>query len=238
MKIKHESGIKIEDDGKKITLDPSKQMEEGVVTHGHMDHLVKDSYMTPPTLDILGVRKGEKRGDELLYGSSREVGGFEVTLYPAGHVFGSAMVKVDDVLYTGDFNPHGGKTCKRAAPYDCSTLIIESTYGKTEYRLPPKDQVTDDLLAWTEQQRNEGPLAFGAYQFGKAQELIALLNEIGITPYTTESIAEISEVYNSYDMGLEYRIWDEDRAEEDYTVVVPPGEVKKPAGEILKKVKK
>ncbi len=235
MKIEHQSGIAIEKDERKIILDPSKQVKNGIVTHGHLDHLVKDSYMTPPTLDILEARKGEKRGEEILYGSEQNINGFEVTLYPAGHVFGSAMVKVDDVLYTGDFNPHGGKTCKRAAPYDCETLIIESTYGKSEYQLPPKGEVTEDLIAWTEHKIEEGPIVFGAYQFGKAQEVIALLNEIGEVPYTTEKIGEISEVYNSYDVGLEYEIWD--RPEGNYTAVVPPGELKKPSGNIVRSAK-
>jgi len=236
MKIKHKHGITIEKDGKEIILDPSRQVKNGVVTHGHLDHLVKDSYMTPPTLDILEARKGEKRGEEILYGSKQDINGFEVTLYPAGHVFGSAMVKVDDVLYTGDFNPHGGKTCKRAVPYDCESLIIESTYGKSEYQLPSKKDVTEDLIAWTEHQIEEGPVVFGAYQFGKAQEIIALLNEIGEIPYTTEKIAEISEVYNNYDIGLKYKNWDE--PEENYTAVVPPKELKKPPGRIIQHAKR
>lgn len=236
MEIEHQSGITIKDGDRKIILDPSKQMEKGIVTHGHLDHLVKDALMTPPTLDILEVRKGEKRGKKIHYASAQEIEGFEVTLYPAGHVFGSAMVKVNDVLYTGDFNPHGGRTCKRAAPYECETLIIESTYGKREYSLPPKEEVTKDLKAWTEEHLTHGPVLFGSYEFGKAQELIALLNEMGERPYTTGPIADITEVYNSYDLGLEYEIWDGEV--ENDPVVVPPGEIKKPVGEIVKEVKR
>lgn len=235
MKIKHQNGITIEKDDKSIILDPTRQTEKGIVTHGHLDHLVKDSYMTPPTLDILEARKGEKRGEEILYGFPHDIDGFEVTLYPAGHVFGSAMIKVDDVLYTGDFNPYGGKTCKKASAYDCDTLIIESTYGERKYQLPPKEEVTEDLIAWTEHQIEEGPVVFGAYQFGKAQEMIALLNDMGERPYTTEKIAEISHVYNSYDQGLEFDIWDEPTG--NYTAVVPPGELKKTPGNIIRRAK-
>jgi len=238
MKIEHNHGINIKEDDKNVILDSSKQVKNGVVTHGHLDHLVKDSYMTPPTLDILEVRKGEKRGKRILYGFPHDVGGFEVTLYPAGHVFGSAMAKVEDVLYTGDFNPYGGKTCKRAVPYDCSTLIVESTYGKPEYDLPPKDEVIEDLLAWTKQQIEEGPVIMGAYQFGKAQEIIALLNEEGIKPYTPNSIAKISEVYNSYDIGLEYEVWNGKAKEDNYALVVPPGELRRPVGEMMREVRK
>ncbi len=238
MRIANQNGITIEEDGKKVILDPSRQVENGVVTHGHLDHLVKDAFMTPPTLDVLEIRKGEKRGEELLYGFPQDIGGFEVTLYPAGHVFGSAMVKVEDVLYTGDFNPQGGRTCKRAVPYDCEILIIESTYGKTQYRLPSKEHVTTDLLAWIEQQLDEGPVALGAYQFGKAQEVIALLNEIGEEPYVSSSIADICAVYNSYDIGLEYNRWEDDPLEDNYTAVLPSNELRRPVGEKMRRIRK
>ncbi len=237
MEITYESGICLKENGNKLILDPSRQTDIGVVTHGHLDHLVKDAHMTPPTLDVLEVRKGEKRGQELLYGTPKKINGLEVTLYPAGHVLGSAMVKVEDVLYTGDFNPYGGKTCKRAVPYDCSTLIVETTYGKKDYRLPSKEMVTSDILAWTEHQLEDGPVVFGGYQFGKAQETIALINDLGFTPYTTKDVAEICDVYNIYDMGLDYKIWEGDDGD-DFTAVVPPKELKKPAGDIVKNAKK
>ncbi len=236
MKVEQKSGITIKNGTKKIILDPSRQVKNGVVTHGHLDHLVKDSYMTPPTLDILEVRKGEKRGKEIDYAVTKDIENFDVTLYPAGHVFGSAMIKVDDILYTGDFNPLGGNTCKRAVPYDCDTLIIESTYGKREYSLPSKEKVTEDLIAWTEQQLEEGPVVFGAYQFGKAQEIISLLNDIDECPKTTKEIAEISEVYNLYDQGLEFSTGD--LPSDNYTAVVSPNHLKRPAGKIVRDAKK
>ena len=236
MDIRYDSGICIEDGDSKIILDPSRQSDIGVVTHGHLDHLTKDAYMTVPTLDILKVRKGERRGKGLMYGSPKKINGLEVTLYPAGHVFGSCMVKVEDILYTGDFNPYGGKTCKRAAPYDCDTLIIESTYGKPSYRLPHKKMVTDDIIAWTKEQLDEGPVVFGAYTFGKAQETIALLNELGEVPYVTPGIADLCKVYNRYDQGLKYRL--SDGFDDHFTAVVPPKEIKKPIGKIPSKARK
>lgn len=238
MKISYDSGICLEKDDKKVVLDPSRQNKKGVVTHGHLDHLTKDAFMTKPTLDILGVRKGERRGKGVTYGFPQNIGGFDVTLYPAGHVFGSSMVMVEDVLYTGDFNPHGGRTCKRAAPYDCETLIIETTYGKKEYRLPPKDQVIEDMRAWATGMNEDEPVVFGAYTFGKAQETVSLLNDMGKIPYVSKGIAELNEIYNKYDLGLEYREIEEDTEPEDkFTAVVPPKSIKEPVDKIVKKAK-
>jgi len=229
MEIKYDRGICLTRGDNKVLLDPTHQTEIGVVSHGHMDHLVKDAHMTHKTLDILGIRTGERRGKGIHYGFPYEIGGFEVTLHPAGHVFGSAMVMVEEVLYTGDFNPAGGLTSGIAKPMNCETLIMETTYGKEEYRLPPKDGVLDDIRAWTEHGLEEGPLVFGGYEFGKAQEMIALLNEMGQVPYVPEKIAGINEIYNSHGVGLEYEVGVPEEDEEHYSAVVTPGEIKKPA---------
>ncbi len=234
MNIRYEHGICIEDDNRKVILDPTRQSEIGVVTHGHMDHLVKDAFMTYQTLDILGVRTGERRGKGVSYGFPHLVGGFNVILLPAGHVFGSAMTMVEDVLYTGDFNTEGGSTCGRAVPHRCNTLIIETTYGKLDYRLPPKKDVIDDLKIWTECQLEDGPVVFGAYEFGKAQEIISLLNSMGEVPYVTENIHRLCQVYNKHGVGLKY---DLGKPEGDFTAVVPPGELRKPIGPLLQKAR-
>ncbi len=235
MEIRYEHGICLEDKDRKVILDPSRQSDIGVVTHGHMDHLVKDAYMTHHTLDILGVRTGERRGKGIPYGFPQPVGGFDVTLYPAGHVFGSAMVMVDDVLYTGDFNTDGGKTCGKASAYRCNTLIIETTYGKIDYRLPSKKEVIDDMLAWTKSEIDEGPVVFGAYEFGKAQEAISLLNSIGEVPYVPERVARLNEIYNKHGVSLKY---DVGTPEGNFTAVVPPSDMKKSPGALVELARK
>lgn len=235
MKVRYEHGICIEDNGSKVILDPTRQSEIGVVTHGHMDHLVKDAFMTHHTLDILGVRMGERRGMGISYGFPHPIGGFDVTLYPAGHVFGSAMVMVKDLLYTGDFNTEGGLTCGRAVPYNCKTLIIETTYGKDKFRLPSKDEVVEDIKTWTECQLEDGPVVFGAYEFGKAQEMISILNSLGEIPYVPEKVKVLCDVYCKHGVDLDYRTGE---PEGRFTAVVPPSDLKKPTGNLVKRVRK
>ncbi|MFO8109146.1 MAG: MBL fold metallo-hydrolase RNA specificity domain-containing protein [Thermoplasmata archaeon] len=227
MNIGYERGIVLREGNKKLLLDPSHQSDIGIVTHGHLDHLVKDAYMTPHTLDILEVRLGERRGKPVPYGEDICIGGFEdITLSPAGHVFGSAMISVGDILYTGDFNTLGGMTCGKAEPRRCETLIIETTYGKKKYRLPPKNKVEEDLKVWTKMMLNEGPVVFGAYEFGKAQETIAILNSMGKTPSVPKKIADICDIYRDHGVDLEYRT---DEPQDNFTAVVTPAELKKPS---------
>jgi putative mRNA 3-end processing factor len=170
-----------------------------------MDHLTSGGYMTPGTLDILKARRKRGTGIPLEVDAPRDVDGFEVTLRDAGHTFGSAMVRVDDVLYTGDFNPEGGLTCGRAEPEWCQTLIVEATYGRPAFRFPDKRDTEADLLAWMELELARGPVLIGAYEFGKAQEIVALLNRRKVDVAVPDGIADLADVYVRHGVDLKYR---------------------------------
>lgn len=205
LEVFYDRGIVVKEDDREIALDPRRGREDSVVSHGHLDHLSSGGYMTPGTLDILRVRRKSGRGTPLEYDREADVGGFAVTLREAGHTFGSAMIRVDDVLYTGDFNPEGGVTCGRAEPEWCQTLIVEATYGRASFHFPVKRDVEADVLAWTESNLAHGPVAIGAYEFGKAQEMIALMNRGRMDVAVPDPIADLADVYRHHGMKLTYR---------------------------------
>jgi len=204
MHIFFEKGICLQDGIKEISLDPSKPTPGSIVTHAHMDHLTKGALMTHETLSIMKIRLGSGNGRLLAVGREDKYHGFKVKFHEAGHTFGSVMVETEGVLYTGDFNPEGGLTCGIATPRHCETLIIESTYGKPEFTFPPKREVERDLLSWTSAELSKSSVAFGAIEFGKAQELIALLNTRGYDVVVSDNIAQISDVYKSFGYKLRY----------------------------------
>ncbi|HLE46429.1 MAG TPA: hypothetical protein VI915_05565, partial [Thermoplasmata archaeon] len=144
MRVFYQDGIVVQDGIKEVILDPARPMAGSIVSHGHLDHLTAGGVMTPETLEILKVRKRTSVATPLPYDRERDVNGFHVRLRDAGHVFGSAMIRVDDLLYTGDMNPEGGVTCGKAVPERCSTLVIEATYGKPYLNFPPKHVVEAD----------------------------------------------------------------------------------------------
>ena len=205
MQAFYEKGIVVQDGKREIVLDPKRGRTGSVVSHGHMDHLSSGGYMTPGTLDILKARRKRGTGTPIEYDREVEVEGFQVTLREAGHTFGSAMVRVDDVLYTGDFNPEGGVTCGRAEPEWCQTLILEATYGRPSFHFPDKRDTEADLVAWTELQLARGPVAIGGYEFGKAQELIALMNRAKLDVAVPDGIADLADVYRQHGVKLQYR---------------------------------
>ena len=205
MQAFYEKGIVVQDGIKEVILDPVRPMPGSIVSHGHMDHLSSGGYMTPGTLDILKARRKRGTGIPVPYDTSIDADGFQVTLREAGHTFGSAMVRVDDVLYTGDFNPEGGVTCGRAEPEWCQTLIVEATYGRPYFHFPDKREVEGDLVTWTELNLARGPVAIGGYEFGKAQELIALMNRAKLDVAVPDRIADLADVYRRHGVALDYR---------------------------------
>src|SRR5256886_1364210 len=171
-RVRYEGGFLVQDLLKEVILDPVRKTPGSVVSHGHMDHLTSGGIMTPQTLEVLKVRRGGT-GRALPYGKEIELNGFRVVLKDAGHVFGSAMVRVDDLLYTGDFNPEGGATCGKARPEFVQSLIVDATYGRPGYNFPPKKDVESDLLNWLEMELAQGPVALGGDEGGKRQKPVA-----------------------------------------------------------------
>jgi hypothetical protein len=230
MRVRYEGGFLVQDALKEIILDPVRKTPGSVVSHGHMDHLTSGGIMTPETLDILKVRRGGT-GVPLPYGKEVDVNGFRVTMRDAGHVFGSAMIRVDDLLYTGDFNPEGGATCGRARPEPVHTLIVDATYGRPGFNFPPKATVEADLLNWLEMELANGPVALGGYEFGKSQELIALVNRLGVEVAVADKIADLADVYMRHGIRLAYRRiskLEESERRDPRAYILPPGWLRPP----------
>src|SRR3989454_7944838 len=230
MRVRWEGGILVQDALKEVILDPARKTPGSVVSHGHMDHLTSGGIMTPQTVEVLKVRRGGT-GQPLPYGKEIELNGFRVVLKDAGHVFGSAMVRVDDLLYTGDFNPEGGATWGKAHPEVVRELIGDAKYGRPGYNFPPKHDVEADLLTWLEMELAQGPVALGGYEFGKSQELIALVNRLGVEVAVADKIADLADLYGRYGIKLRYRrlsTLEESERKDPRAYVLPPGWLRPP----------
>ncbi len=232
-----ENGIHVRDGIKEVVLDPRRPTPAAIVSHAHMDHLIPGALMTPETMEIMKVRTGMSEGSTLKYGEDVDFNGFTISFKEAGHVFGSAMVRIDDVLYTGDVNPEGGLTCGRAEGEKCDILVIEATYGKPSFTFPSKKFIENDLLNWVSAQLEDVPVAIGAYEFGKAQELIALMNRLDSDVVVTDPIADIADVYRNHGIGLEYKRHSEltlQERKEPHVFIVAKSRLKRPvSGEMV-----
>lgn len=238
MRVFYRGGIRVQDGDREVVLDPRKATPDAVVSHGHLDHLSPGAHMTAETLDVMRVRLGREDGVGLRYGQEAEVGGLGVSLVDAGHVFGSAMIRVEDLLYSGDVNPNGGPTCGTCEPQPCDTLVLEATYGKPGMVFPPKEEVLQDLLAWLEDALETGPVALGGYEFGKAQELVAVANKLDVPVVVPDRVGDLAEVYRRHGHDLRFlRATEAEEAREgSYVLVAPSRAFRRPAAPAVQEV--
>jgi putative mRNA 3-end processing factor len=206
MKVLWDGAVCLEEGGERLYLDPKRKRPAAVVTHAHLDHMIEGAVMTPQTRDIMLARTGREdfRSEPLPFGARAKAGAFEVELSEAGHVLGSAMVQAGETLYTGDFDTFTGITCGAAKPRKCETLVVEATYGDPRFVLPDQERVVSDLLSWMEDSLERGSIILGSYEFGKAQDLVALANSIRAPVVVPDQIASICAVYRKHGVPLGY----------------------------------
>ncbi len=165
-------------------IDPMRPVPRAVLTHGHADHARAGSaryWAARPGLGILAHRLGAGSPVEGVdYGERFQLGDATVSLHPAGHVLGSAQVRieVDGRVWavSGDYKRAPDPTCAPFEPVPCDVFVSESTFALPVYRWPATDEVVDDLLAWWDQcVRDRRPAVLLCYALGKAQRLLAEL---------------------------------------------------------------
>jgi Cft2 family RNA processing exonuclease len=136
-----------------------------------------------------------------------EFGGLQLTALPAGHCLGSAMLFADDgqrtLLYTGDFKLDESATAESAELPHADILVMESTFGRPQYRLPPRREVVERLLEIVFDALAEGTTpVVHAYPLGKSQEVTKLLTLNGIPVLQHRVVYEISQIYEKCGVDL------------------------------------
>jgi Cft2 family RNA processing exonuclease len=196
----------IEVDAGLLWLDSRRKKPFGVVSHAHADHVARHDTIlcTPETGAVVRRRVGPgRRFLEAAYGEATPVGGLTVTLVPAGHILGSAMVLVKgpggSLLYTGDFRLEGGLTCPPAAPVPADVLITEATFGRPEYRFPAAEETRAEIVRFAREALDAGETpVFLAYALGKAQEIMTLLSREAIPVAAHGAVWKVCDVYRNY----------------------------------------
>jgi putative mRNA 3-end processing factor len=204
--------------GSEIYFDPAEPRKLGIISHGHSDHIGRHEHFiaTPATAAFLRTRSGhDLRGTELAYRQVHRVDDrWTVELFPAGHVLGSAMIRVagpdGSLAYTGDFRLEPSYTAEAAEIPEADAVIMESTYGGgPEWTFPPREELRERLVALVRQilKREHTPVLL-AYSLGKAQETAAMLRDQGIPLVMHPVVAQISGIYeaNGVELGP-YEIW-------------------------------
>ena len=178
-------------------IDPWRPVDRALITHGHSDHARPGhgAYLcTAQALPVIRRRLGEIRADTLAYGARLTLGGVTVSFHPAGHVPGSAQIRVErggEVwVVTGDYKTAPDRLCEAWEPVACHTLVTECTFGLPVFAWEDETAVAVQINRWWAAAADEGRVAIlGAYALGKAQRVMSLLDP-SIGPILTHGAVE------------------------------------------------
>jgi len=167
-------------------IDPWRPVDRAVITHAHGDHARPGNghYLAAaPSAGVLRARLGSDIAlQTLAFGETIDHHGVRLSLHPAGHVLGSAQVRLEHAghvwVASGDYFVSGpgdlNTTCDPFEPVRCDCFITESTFGLPIYRWCPQREVFDDIDAWWRGNAEAGRASLlMAYSFGKAQRILA-----------------------------------------------------------------
>jgi len=207
------NGIAIKVNGETILLDPKVSDFISFVSHAHSDHcpheIIRKPYCTEETFELIKLRNPDFQANVVKENKKIKFDGFSAKLISAGHILGSTqtLIEVDgtSILYTGDFKLWQGLTSKAIDIQQADILITEATYGKPSFKFPLIEEVRKKIIKWVLEQNKKGyKVNLGGYHIGKSQEAIKALNMQGIVPQVSESIRKYCEVYNDFDIKLEF----------------------------------
>ena len=165
-------------------VDPWAPVPRALITHAHGDHARPGmaAYLcAAPTVPLLRRRLGSDAVIESLpYGERRTLGDVRVSFHPAGHVLGSAQIRVEGSegiwVVAGDYKRAADPTCAPFEPVPCDTFITESTFGLPIYRWDDTADVIADLFHWWQANAGAGRTSvLFCYTLGKAQRVLAEL---------------------------------------------------------------
>lgn len=193
-------------------IDPWRPVARAVVTHAHADHARSGSQHYWAAADgeaLLRHRLGQDITlTPLAYSEPVRFGPITVSLHPAGHVLGSAQVRVSDAnrvwVVSGDYKRDPDPTCLPFEPITCDTFITEATFALPAYRWPPMQDVITELMAWWQANAEAGQSSILlCYALGKAQRVLASLPSVLPGPiYLHGAVAPLTTLYRDAGVAM------------------------------------
>ncbi len=165
-------------------IDPWQPVERALITHAHGDHARPGcgAYLcAAPSLPLLRRRFGSEAVIESVpYGEPLTLGGVRVSFHPAGHVLGSAQIRIEGPagawVVSGDYKRATDPTCTPFEPLRCDTFVTETTFGLPIYRWDPAPSAVREILEWWTRNGTEGRTSvLFCYTIGKAQRILSEL---------------------------------------------------------------
>lgn len=192
-------------------VDPWRPVHRAIVTHAHADHASRGStsYLASAESEhALRMRMDRDANITTLpFGSTIKEKDVTVSLHPAGHILGSAQIRIEHrgrvCVISGDYKTDRDATCTPFEPVRCNEFITESTFGLPIYRWPSQESVFQEINDWWTANRDaDRASVILAYALGKAQRVLA-----GIDPsigpiFCHGAVQRMNEAYRKTGFNL------------------------------------
>lgn len=194
-----------------VYIDPWKPVARALVTHGHSDHArpgSKHYLCTPLSKPILLHRLGHQHFIETVdYGEIVSVNGVQFSFHPAGHIIGSAQVRVErngEVwVVSGDYKTDEDPVSGEFEVVPCNTFITESTFGLPVYRWPDQSIVIEEINTWWKNNAENGRTSvISAYSLGKAQRVIQSVDHTIGPVFCHGAVQTMNDIIRVMGVGL------------------------------------
>ncbi len=191
-------------------IDPWRPVDTALITHAHSDHARSGSahyIATDVSAGVLKKRLGESiHLQGATYGEKLKLGETWVSFHAAGHVLGSAQIRVEHRgevwVVSGDYKRDADPTCEPFEVVECDRFITEATFGLPIYNWQSGTEVCQQIYDWWQSDLERPSLLF-CYAFGKAQRILSELQNFCDRPvYVHGAIHALTEIYRSLGISM------------------------------------
>ncbi len=184
-------------------IDPWRAVDVALITHAHSDHARSGSNKYIATQVSEGILR-KRLGDDVnfqgvSYGEQLKLGETWVSFHPAGHVLGSAQIRIEHRnqvwVISGDYKRCTDPTCTPFEVVPCDVFITEATFGLPIYNWDAGQKTCQHIYDWWQSDGDRPSILF-CYAFGKAQRVLSELTQFTERPvYVHGAIQSLNEIY-------------------------------------------
>ena len=219
-----------------IYIDPWRPVPKAIITHAHSDHArygTKIYLGTPLTLDIAEYRFNKSIQKQYLnFGETLDINGVKISLHPAGHIPGSAQVRLEHKgevwAFTGDFKTTPDQVSTPWEPIQCNHYITECTFGLPVFNWKPEQETFQEIFDWIRSNdENKQNSIITTYALGKAQRLLHGLKALNRPIYLHGALHQMQLFFDNYDYNFaETKHWEEYKKEKVPAIILcTPGAI-------------
>lgn len=192
-------------------IDPWLPVKKAILTHAHADHTYRGNqdYLVPEEGKHLSrVRLGdEAKISTCKYGEVQTINGVKLSFHPAGHVLGSAQVRVEYKgeiwVASGDYKLTPDATCAPFEHIRCHNFITEATFGLPIYRWTPTGQIFSQINDWWRHNQERGKVSvLFAYALGKSQRILSGIDRGIGKIFTHGAVERLNNAYRESGVDL------------------------------------